>query len=67
MNKDEILQAFHLIAMGRARHPLHEQLAEKLAEVFAMPRAEAVPMDDCGVLTIPQPVKRGPGRPKKAE
>jgi hypothetical protein len=31
MSKDEILQALHILAMGRARHPLHEQLAEKLA------------------------------------
>ena len=35
MTKDEILQALRLTAMGRAGHPLQEQLAEKLAEVFA--------------------------------
>jgi hypothetical protein len=35
MSKDEILQALHILAMGRARHPLHEQLAEKLEAVFA--------------------------------
>jgi hypothetical protein len=34
MKKEEILQALHILAMGRARHPLHEQLAEKLAAVF---------------------------------
>jgi hypothetical protein len=35
VTKDEILQALHILAMGRARHPLHEQLAEKLEAVFA--------------------------------
>lgn len=34
MTKEEILQALRLTAMGRAGHPLQEQLAEKLAEVF---------------------------------
>lgn len=70
MNKDEILQAFHLIAMGRARHPLHEQLAEELAAILS----QRPSMADCGrvvdalpVVQAPEPVKRGPGRPKKAE
>lgn len=31
MTKDDILQAFRLTAMGRANHPLQEELAEKLA------------------------------------
>lgn len=66
MTKDDIVMALRLTAMGRANHPLQEELAEKLAALFAV-QPQAVPMDDCGVLTIPQPVKRGPGRPKKAE
>jgi hypothetical protein len=37
MTKDDILQALRLTAMGRAGHPLQEQLAEKLAAVFAQP------------------------------
>lgn len=35
MSKDEIMQAFRLIAMGRAGHPLQEQLADQLVKLFA--------------------------------
>lgn len=35
MNRDDILLAFRLIAMGRAGHPLQEQLADELVKVFA--------------------------------
>ena len=35
MTKDEILQALRITALGRAGHPLQEELAEKLARVFA--------------------------------
>ena len=43
MTREDILQALRLTAMGRAGHPLQEQLAEKLAEALATPeqRAEA--------------------------
>lgn len=34
MTKDDILQALRLTAMGRAGHPLQEQLAEKLSLLF---------------------------------
>lgn len=61
MNKDDILQALRLTAMGRANHPLQEEMAEKLAEVFAR---DVQPL---AVVEAPEPVKRGPGRPKKAE
>lgn len=65
MTKDEILQALRLTAMGRANTPLQDELAERLAQVFAV-QPQAVPMDDCGELTVPEP-KRSPGRPKKAD
>jgi len=42
LTKDDILQALRLTAMGRAGHPLQEQLAEKLAEVFAPKEAAVV-------------------------
>ena len=35
MTKDDILQALRLTALGRAGHPLQEQLADELARVFA--------------------------------
>lgn len=66
------MQALRLTAMGRAGHPLQEQLADELAKLTA----QAVSMDDCGrpepaEVPVPMPVvespKRGPGRPKKAE
>lgn len=78
MNKEDILQAFRLTAMGRANTPLQDELAEKLAKVFAA-QPQAAPMDDCGVLVVPSIadgsvtptetplMKRSPGRPKKAE
>lgn len=34
MTKDEIMQALRLTAMGRAGHPLQEELAEGLADMF---------------------------------
>ena len=92
VTKDEILQALHMVAMGRPRHPFAEQLAEKLAECFAEHHAapslgneqframlDAMPVARplvSAVASIPIPagtsdpvqaVKRGPGRPKKAE
>ncbi len=35
MTKDDILQALRLTAMGRCNHPQQEELAEKLAALFA--------------------------------
>lgn len=35
MSKDDVLQALRLTAMGRVGHPLQDELAEKLAELFA--------------------------------
>lgn len=90
MTKDDILQALRLTAMGRAGHPLQEQLADKLVECFAAHAPKAAPVDlspplaqflptqplVSAVATIPVPVgtpdpiqaiKRGPGRPKKAD
>lgn len=62
MSKDEILQAIRLTAMGRAGHPLQEELAEKLAALLATPEQRAeVEMVEAGIP------KRGPGRPKKAD
>lgn len=34
MSKDDIVMALRLTAMGRANHPLQEELAEKLAGLF---------------------------------
>jgi hypothetical protein len=45
VNKDEIMQALKLTAMGRVGHPLQEQLADKLEAVFANP--------GCDVCTTP--------------
>ena len=91
MSKEEILQALQMVAMGRPRHPFAEQLAEKLAECFAEPKAviggftskvagQVMPIVPVQVYEAPFPqlappgtpdpvqaVKRGPGRPKKAE
>jgi hypothetical protein len=41
VTKDEILQALHLLAMGR-KHPLHDQLAEKLGALFAEPEPDTL-------------------------
>jgi hypothetical protein len=41
VNKDEILQALRLTAMGRVGHPEQERFAEKLAELFATPEQRA--------------------------
>lgn len=35
MTKDDIMLALRLTAMGRAGHPLQEQLADELVKVFA--------------------------------
>lgn len=61
MTKDDILQAIRLTAMGRAGHPLQEQLADELAALLVTPEQRAeVEMADAGI-------KRGPGRPRKAD
>ena len=49
MTKDEVMQAIRLTAMGRAGHPLQEELAEKLAKVFAH-ECQALP-----VITVEVP------------
>jgi hypothetical protein len=66
VSKDEILQALRLTAMGRTGHPLQEELADALAGLFATPEQRAASeMAEAGIE--PQPAKRGPGRPKKAD
>lgn len=40
MTKEEIMQAFRLTAMGRFGHPLQEQLADKLVELFTKPEPQ---------------------------
>lgn len=42
MTKDEILQALRLTAMGRANTPLQDELAGKLAKVFAEMKGESL-------------------------
>lgn len=63
MTKDDIVMALRLTAMGRANHPLQEQLVDELVRVFAK---ECKCAEQLGDGTEPAP-KRGPGRPKKAE
>lgn len=60
MTKDEVMQAIRLTAMGRAGHPLQEELAEKLAALLATPEQRAdAEMAEAGI--------KKPGRAKKAE
>ena len=62
MTRDDIMQALRLTAMGRAGHPLQEQLAEELAAVLTTPEQRAdAEMAQAGIP------RRGPGRPKKAD
>ena len=65
MTKDDILQALRLTALGRAGHPLQEDLAEKLAEVFAGPR----PVSEEGVkaAVVETLESAAPKRRKKAD
>lgn len=77
MTKDDILQAIRLTAMGRAGHPLQEQLAETIAELReAQARFEAALLDTSEPTVVvsggiealtyrPEPVKRT--RKTKAE
>ena len=51
MTKDDILQALHQVAMGRARTPLQDQLAELLASVFGK-RAPALVADADGMIEV---------------
>jgi hypothetical protein len=73
MTKDQILQALHQVGMGRVRTPLQNELAEGLADmfvkVFAMQPDLPVEAKIAAVASVEvsQPVRRGPGRPKKAE
>jgi hypothetical protein len=63
LNKDEILQALRLTAMGRAGHPLQEQLAEKLELAFHGYDEWSKAIAAAPVVDIPTPTKRA----KKAE
>jgi hypothetical protein len=49
MDKDEIMQALRLLAMGRVGHPLQEQLADELARVFASALPVRVEVPACVV------------------
>ncbi len=56
MTKDDILLALRLTAMGRAGHPLQEQLADELArllpEPVAMPESVIEPVIELQAQTI---------------
>jgi hypothetical protein len=67
MTKDDILLALRLTAMGRAGHPLQEQLAESLERVFAAaPAATPAPPENEGVIDVEVAELRR-ARRKKAE
>lgn len=40
MTSDEIMHVLRLTAMSRAGHPLQQELADKLAAVFARPECK---------------------------
>lgn len=71
MTSEDILQALKLTAMGRYGHDLQREFADKLADLFARDKQPAVEMPVKVEIAAEgegeQPVKRGPGRPKKAE
>lgn len=75
MTHDEIMLALRLTAMGRYGHPMQEQLATRLAQVFERVlgvthgASEGAPQTDAAGELSEQPelAKRRPGRPKKAD
>ena len=72
MTAEDILQALHQAAMGRARTPQQIELAEKLAAVFAREadRAEAAKAGEELVQTLidsPKPLTDLVRRRKKAD
>lgn len=77
MTKEDIQLALRLVAHGRVNHPQVEELAEKLAALLApkpivisAPAGFELPTPEEVAATPPGgviPLKRGPGRPKKAE
>lgn len=56
LTREDILQALRLTAMGRAGHPLQEQLAEKLAESFERIFAKGAGLAEARVYTDEGPV-----------
>ena len=71
MTKDEVMQAIRLTAMGRAGHPLQEELAQLIADLQeAQKRFEetllATPEQRADEEMAQAGIKK-PGRPKKAE
>jgi hypothetical protein len=69
MTKEDILQALRLTAMGRAGHPLQEQLADELAKVFAAPTLAAMvpPMQEAVALAEAIQADAPKKRTKKAD
>jgi hypothetical protein len=62
MTKDDILQALRLTAMGRAGHPLQEELAENLERVFAV-EVQALPVVEPveKPLAVAEPIENAAG------
>lgn len=70
MTADEIMHVLRLTAMGRVNHPDQQLLCDKLAEVFAgwvAPVAKPAVPPHVEAEALQVMVKRGLGRPKKAE
>lgn len=66
MTADEIMHVLRLTAMSRVNHPDQQRFCEALEKVFAKGCKCAAP-ETAVAPELDAVVKRGPGRPKKAE